>query len=750
MNAEKIFTLTIYTILLTSILLSCGENANHSTTVKNITELNEAIQKAQPGEVITLANGVWKDIEIVFSGKGTKEAPIRLIAEEFGKVFIEGQSNLSLSGEYLEVSGLIFRNGFTPSSEVISFRTSEKELANHSRVSDCVIDDFSNIERYDVDTWVAIYGRNNRFDHNSMINKRNKGVTLAVRLNTEESQENNHIIEYNYFGPRQVLASNGGETLRIGTSHYSLTNSITLVQFNYFDRCSGELEIISNKSCKNTFKGNVFYQCKGTLTMRHGKYTLVEGNYFLGGGKPNTGGIRVINEYQIVRNNYMQGLTGYRFRGPLVIMNGVPNSPANRYNQVIDSKIEGNILVNCDNVQLCAGSDEERSAVPIGTTFASNIFMSKMNRKPFVVYDDISGIAFQNNFINEEITPPLDNGFKQVSFELTKNENGLNLPSSELLKEIDFTNPKLPISKEEVGASFYPKAGNEVTFGSQKEILVVAGTNTILDAVAQSKPGDVLLLENGKEYLLTKDVLIPHVLTIKAKRGEKPMILSGKSAFFKIENGGSLSLENLEFNGSQSPDQPGNSVVSTSKYAMNKNYKFFVRNCEISDLDVNHSFDFLRIYRSTMADSVLIENSDFKNITGNILSMARETDDLGMYNVERLIISESRFEKIGGMVAYIYRGGTDESTFGPIVRLKNSEFIEVGNDKRNKAAASLKFHGVQNLLITDCKWKKSAPLNLHLTNGEPISNIHNCTFENTGEIVHNRKAFNTENIQLVN
>src|SRR5690606_17592499 len=100
----------------------------------------------------------------------------------------------------------------------------------------------------------------------------------------------------------------------------------------------------------------------GTLTMRHGHHTLVEGNYFLGNRKPNTGGIRVINEYQTVRNNYLYGLTGHRFRGALVIMNGVPNSPLNRYNQVVDSLVNNNVVVDSDHVQLCAGSDEERTA----------------------------------------------------------------------------------------------------------------------------------------------------------------------------------------------------------------------------------------------------------------------------------------------------------------------------------------------------------------------------------------------------
>ena len=131
---------------------------------------------------------------------------------------------------------------------------------------------------------------------------------MAVRLNSVESQKNYHSIDNNYFGPRQILGSNGGETLRIGTSHHSLTNSFTMVKNNYFDRCDGELEIISNKSGNNRFIGNVFFQSKGTLTMRHGNDTLVEDNIFLGNGVDHTGGIRVINKRQTVRNNYIENI----------------------------------------------------------------------------------------------------------------------------------------------------------------------------------------------------------------------------------------------------------------------------------------------------------------------------------------------------------------------------------------------------------------------------------------------------------
>ena len=142
-------------------------------------------------------------------------------------MIITGQSNLRIAGKHLVVSGLVFKDGHSPTNTVIAFRRTKGELANHSRVTEVVIDHFNNPERFEPDFWVMMYGKNNRFDHNHLEGKSNQGVTMAVRMNSVESQENHHRIDHNYFGPRPVLGSNGGETLRIGTSHYSLTNSYT-------------------------------------------------------------------------------------------------------------------------------------------------------------------------------------------------------------------------------------------------------------------------------------------------------------------------------------------------------------------------------------------------------------------------------------------------------------------------------------------------------------------------------------------
>lgn len=704
------------------------------------------VSNVKPGDRIVMANGEWKDVELVLKGAGLEENPIYLTAQEPGKVILTGHSNLSFSGEYIEISDLVFKDGHTPTSEVISFRTSKNELANNSRVTNCVIDDFTNPERFDGDTWVAIYGKSNVFDHNTMIGKGNRGVTLAVKMQTEASRENDHVIEYNYFGPREVLGSNGGETLRIGTSHYSRSYSNTIVRKNYFDRVNGEHEIVSNKACGDEFRDNVFFECQGTLTMRHGHHTLVENNYFLGNRKPNTGGVRIINEYQTVRKNYMVGLTGHRFRGALVIMNGVPDSPINRYNQVIDSYMENNIVINSDYIQLCAGSDEERSAKPIGSTFKNNLILGNTNAEPFTIYDDVSGIEFAGNVMNEEAEVPFEEGFKKVPLGLSKNENGLLVPNQELIDRIEFGEVKLPISKEDVGASYYPKDGANKSFNSGKTIKVAPGENTMLDALANSSSGDILELENGGEYLMTKYAFIYHPISIVTPKGEKAKVLSEKQSFFKIENGGAFLARNILFHGAESPDQAGNNVISTSKYSMNKNYAVHIENCEIVDLDKNHSFDFLKSYKHTFADSINIINTTMTNVTGAVMTLDMEVEDLGIYNVENVKIVNSTFTDVKHEIANVYRGGTDESTFGPFMTIRDVEIIDSGKGKRNKVGSVLRFHGVQKLIVDNVKISDSQGIDLFMTNGEPITKLSNITFINSEGLKTNDEPYESENI----
>jgi len=725
------FTLKIYTFLaLFSILFSTEIIAN-TYEVSSQNEFRLVLKKILPGDTIVLNNGVWNDFEILFEADGEENNLITLRAKTKGEVFITGKSNLRIAGKYLVVSGLIFKDGYTPTSSVIEFRKNKDKLAYHSRVTEVVIDNFNNPERTENDSWVMMYGKKNRFDHNHLEGKKNKGVTMAVRLNSVESQKNYHSIDNNYFGPRQILGSNGGETLRIGTSHHSLTNSFTMVKNNYFDRCDGELEIISNKSGNNRFIGNVFFQSKGTLTMRHGNDTLVEDNIFLGNGVDHTGGIRVINKRQTVRNNYIEGLKGYRFGSAIAIMNGVPNSKINRYHQVEDSVIENNTVINSDHIQFASGSDAERSAVPIRSHFRDNLIYQKSQNDPFTVFDDISGITISNNRINKIQNFQFKDGFIEDNIEFIRLNNKLLYPKNESILA-GVSRDLLPINKADVGVSWYPKNEIQKSFDFGKSLSVSPGDNSIFNAIKSASDGDILILEPG-DYRVQKILEINKSISISSEDSSDVNIYFARGALFEIQNRGNLKLSNITISGAESPDSSGNSVIRTNK-SITDNYKIIISNSNVIDLDINHSFNFINPSKSSFADLIEISNSNFQNITGSVVLLNKENEDYGIYNAEYITIKNSNFKDIEGSIVNIYRGGTDESTFGPHLKILSSTIINAGNGKRNKSRSSLNIHGVQVTDIQNNTFEDSSPINVIHTVGEPVTKIINNTLLNTSKV----------------
>lgn len=721
----------INTIKLSLVLIGCisTQLAAKDYFVDDKQAFSDISSNLVAGDKVILKNGTWSDFEILLEGQGTQNSPILLTAETNGKVILSGQSNLRLAGKYLEVSGLVFKNGYTPSSAVIEFRKNKSKLAYNSRVTQVVIDNYNNPDKRESDYWVALYGQHNQFDHSHLVGKRNKGVTVAVRLNTEQSQQNYHKIDNNFFGYRPTFGSNGGETLRIGTSHYSLTDSHTLVENNYFERTNGEVEIISVKSGKNIIRNNVFFEARGTLTLRHGNGNLIEENIFFGNGVDHTGGIRVINKDQIVKNNYLEGLTGYRFGSGFTVMNGVPNSSINRYHQVENATIENNTFVNVQHIQLAAGSDAERSAAPKNSVMKNNLIINQNKQQPFTTFDDVSGIAFSNNVANTKVLDELAYGVKTHTIALSKADNGLLYPESTNIKVGAKRGLKV-LKKEDTGVSWYPKVPALVKFDSGKTHTVTASASALLTAIENAQSGDVLELDNG-QYDVSKLVKIDKALTIKAKNLGQAKLTFQRSTLFEIHDGGSLKLDGLSISGENAPDAINNSVVRTKKWGMIENYRFEMHNSKITHLDINHSFHFFVTGKGAMADEVVLTSNTFDNVTGNVISLNTEIEDLGIYNAEYVIVKNNTFDNVDGALLKLYRGGSDESTFGPHLQMSNNTLNNVGLGKRNKEQASVYVHGVQVTNIKSNKFIKSAPVVVEHTVGEPKTEISNNTFNAT-------------------
>ncbi|MFY0654445.1 MAG: discoidin domain-containing protein [Cyclobacteriaceae bacterium] len=364
----------VLVVCLVSVLIM-GIRPGYATKVSVSTEseLEAGIDAAQPGDTIMMATGVWKDIEINLDGNGTTNAPIVLMAEILGQVLIEGNSSLDMGGSYLVVNGLTFQNGQTPSSAaIIDFRSDSD--CNNCRLTNTSIIDFNSGS--DNQKWVSLYGEENRVDHSLFKGKTDGGTLLVVWLK-EGSGRVNHLIDHNQFLDRPDLGANGGEIMRLGDSKTSMQECGTVVEYNYFENCDGEIEIISNKSGFNIYRYNTFYNNDGQLTLRHGNDCRVEGNFFFGNNKSGSSGVRVIGDRHVVVNNYFQDLQGDGdFRAAINIIGGVVDSPLNRYFNATDATVAFNTIVNCKSSISIGGDGTSGSEVfepPVNCTIANNL-----------------------------------------------------------------------------------------------------------------------------------------------------------------------------------------------------------------------------------------------------------------------------------------------------------------------------------------------------------------------------------------
>ncbi|WP_163270241.1 polysaccharide lyase 6 family protein [Dysgonomonas sp. 511] len=326
--------------------------------------------KLVAGDIVYLADGTYKDLQLTFTGKGTASKPIVLKAKNPGKVILTGALNIKIGGEYLVVDGLVLKDGQAASgSDIIEFRSSSSNFASNCRLTNTVIDNCNHPdESYRTSTskserWVMLYGKNNRVDHCYFTNKVNGGVLLMVNISAEGSRVNNHIIDYNFFSNRPLFSpGNNAEIIRLGDSSTSQESCNTVVENNFFNACDGEVEIISIKSCNNIIRKNVFYESQGSVVCRHGNDNVIESNAFIGNNIKNTGGVRIINQGHKVYNNYFQDLQGTSSYSALCIMTAVfekPTSatdkgrePLNAYHRVKDVDICYNTFVNCKNIDL--------------------------------------------------------------------------------------------------------------------------------------------------------------------------------------------------------------------------------------------------------------------------------------------------------------------------------------------------------------------------------------------------------------
>jgi len=708
-------------ILISFLMCSLTTHVYSETQKLSLLKLAEQITSAKPGDTLLILSGQYSDINLELKATGTKEMPIVIKAAVPGEVIITGKSSLKFAGEWLEFNGFYFKEGSPPAgNSVIEFRLNG-EAANNCRITNTVVDSFNPSTRDISYSYLLLYGRHNRVDHNSFLNKLNIGVTLIVMLDQERDQQNFHKIDHNYFGHKPVFGSNGAETIRVGTATQSLKSSNTIIEKNYFERCNGEVEIISIKSSDNIIRENTFFESQGVLALRHGDRNIAEFNYFDGNNVRNTGGIRIVNADHIVRNNFFYRLKGERFFSSLAVMNAVPNSLPNRYCHVVNVDITGNAFIDCDHIQFGVGNDQERTLAPSDIRFSHNLIINRSLSYAFEAKAPTDGFQFSENRVGLAPGAKLPKGFREA-----KDVNLQNLLKVEHTKREDCGQSwNLPLSAQKVKL--------------QDIILVKPGQDNILVALVKANPGDIIELSDEGDYPISADILIDKQITIRSKEGlsSKPVVRyngTKKGNIVTIGNGAELVIKGIAFSGMGEPGKSNPASGISTMAGMIKPYLLEVDNCEFFDFPEGSTIP-IRGMKNTFSQKVVIKNSLFRAVSADAINFAGERDDAGLYNVEELIIDNCSFNRILGIGINVYRGGSDESTAGPKVDITNCTFEDVCNKERGSV---LRLIGAQVLNVANSNFSNSGrggvSIRLDETTFEKVT-VSNCNFWNSGRIL---------------
>jgi poly(beta-D-mannuronate) lyase len=408
-----ILIITVLSALITPLsiasaaIFQCAESATVEKEISNL----------KPGDTLQLAAGIWESVQIEISVSGSEENPITIEAIEPGKTIFTGHSALKITGSYVTVKGLVFRdNSVIDAREMIVIGNEQKEAQPSvgCRITQCA---FIRCNPTDPDTlyhWLVLRGLRITVDHCRFEGMNHRGVLLQVRMDHEFAE---HHIYANYFVDRKNgTQANGYETIQVGQSWDSMKIGHCLIENNLFENCDGEAEIISNKTCENRYLNNTFLTSSGCLTLRHGNGCLVEKNTFIGHYKSGTGGIRVIGENHTIRKNFFGQLDGYT-GGIVVVYSGIPDSKINGYFTAKNILIEDNLWFdNAGNsIYLNGGlGSRNRTLMPENIRIRNNTFMERAIHGNVLISGTLTDqIHFENNkAFNGEIGIAPASGFE--------------------------------------------------------------------------------------------------------------------------------------------------------------------------------------------------------------------------------------------------------------------------------------------------------------------------------------------------
>ncbi|MBT3605263.1 MAG: hypothetical protein HOE48_17220 [Candidatus Latescibacteria bacterium] len=392
--------------------------------ISSLSDLSSRVAQARPGDVIVLSEGIFDGEKCHLSANGTAEKPIVIRAKNLGKAVIRGP--LSVEGSHIHLVG--FHLADKGNIEI---------RGTGCRVSRCVMNDVQ------AGKWIRVFPGSQQIeiDRCRFQNKTNnlvepRGCQL-MQIQVRNQGEKHHIHHNHFVDIPDGKTNNGYETIQLITEGNPFDPEPgacgSVIEYNLFERCNGEAEVISVKSNNNLLRRNTFRDCRGGLVLRHGDGNTVSESFFLGDKEPRAGGVRLQGEDQVVVNNTFRSLSAYG----VAMMDGTPDDLYIRTERAL---IAFNTFAGCSPA-LVVGQNHSKhpnGTAPQDCVIANNAFMLRASDVPgdvlktvkLVQDDEPVNWTWEGNITDGDLGMSARDGIQIGELNLDLLKNGVVTPTT--------------------------------------------------------------------------------------------------------------------------------------------------------------------------------------------------------------------------------------------------------------------------------------------------------------------------------
>lgn len=386
----------------------------------SLSELAKKVAESNPGDKIILPDGVYDGDTCHITVSGTADQPIVIRSKNIGRAVIQGP--ISIEGDYVHLVGFHFAQ-----------KGNLEIRGTGCRVSRCVMNDVQ------VGKWIRVRAGSQQIEidrcrfQNKTNNKTEPRGCQLMQIQVRNQGEKHHIHHNHFVDIPDGKTNNGYETVQLITEGNPFDPEPgacgTVIEYNLFERCNGEAEVISVKSNGNVLRRNTFRDCRGGLVLRHGDGNVVTESFFLGDHEPRAGGVRMQGEDQVVVNNIFRSLSAYG----VSMMDGTPDDLYIRTERAL---VAFNTFFECSPA-LVVGlnhSKHPNGTAPKDCVIANNAFVmstdpEKRRTVRLVQDDEPENWTWEGNVTDGELGMLERDGIRVAEIEVTHLSNGVVSPT---------------------------------------------------------------------------------------------------------------------------------------------------------------------------------------------------------------------------------------------------------------------------------------------------------------------------------